>query len=112
MTTNETLARALLAGKTRKAGLTTVSEGRMFYHDNMIVTQPSPTVLRVSLAGYRTRTTADKINSVLAAANAEFRVNRNGEVRSTDGATEVYVSINSWVAIPIPLNHEPIPKNP
>ncbi len=100
--TNDVMAAALLAGKDRKMRNTTVSSGRMFYRDHMIVTRPSPTILRVSLAGYRTHTTVDKINSVLVAAKAGYTITRGGELRSADGSTVVYLGSKEWIAIPIP----------
>src|SRR4051812_8122015 len=97
----QSIASAFKAGQAKRNGSTHTDGQTLFLHGHPIARKVSGR-LEISLAGWVTATTCERVNGVLSAFDSSFRIGRklgNAEARNVQNRVVTPFPSNAWQAV-------------
>lgn len=101
-TITKEIATAFLAGEAKSLGNTATNGREVFLFNNIIARKMEDGTSRVSLAGWNTPTTRERVNGILRLSGSSKGVStKKGQARLSDSATGLTVDIssNDWITV-------------
>lgn len=101
-TITKEIATAFIAGKAKSLNNTTTNGREVFLFNNLIARKMEDGTSRVSLAGWNTPTTRERVNGILRLAGSSKGIStKKGQAKLYDRATGLTVDISSddWITV-------------
>jgi hypothetical protein len=100
---NEAIAKAFIAGKSRRIKHTVTDGKTVTLNGNVIAHRPHKLMLRISLGGQRSKTTIERLKHILIESGSGYTIegHHSTEVSTPNGKSFYIQNTQSFYAIPL-----------